>query len=158
MNRPEIDLQARSQWPRLLMAVPPADVRSLLARLCATLTVEDLQCPQSGLGLLALRDSALGDVYFPGEIPAARARVRVSGGGRSAVGAAVLLDDRASLARAVAVLDAVLAGKLDGHESVEPLLRAGAAVIARQGAERSAMLAATKVNFSLFGSGEDDDE
>jgi alpha-D-ribose 1-methylphosphonate 5-triphosphate synthase subunit PhnG len=73
-------------------------------------------------------------------------------------GAALILDDRAALARAIAVLDAVLAGKLDGHETVTPLLRAGAVRIAQQSAERAAMLAATRVNFSLVGNGEEDED
>lgn len=149
----------RGQWPRLLMAVPAADVRRVTDALSATLTVEDLQVPQSGLGLLKLRDSALGDTYFPGETPLARARVRVAtGSGASAEGAALILDDRASMARAIAVLDAVLAGKLDGYQAVVPLLVAGAECIAQQNAERNAMLAATRVNFSLVGTEEDDDD
>lgn len=158
MNRPDIDIHDRSQWPRLLMALPAADVHRAIAALADALAIEDLQLPQSGLGLLTLRDSALGDNYFPGEIPLARARVRVSSGSGCAEGAALILDDRASLARAIAILDAVLAAKLDGHQALEPLLHAGAERIAQQKAGRGAMLAATRVNFSLFGTEEDDDD
>jgi alpha-D-ribose 1-methylphosphonate 5-triphosphate synthase subunit PhnG len=141
------------------MAVPAKDVHSMVHALSDTLAIEDIQLPQSGLGLLKMRDSALGDNYFPGEIPVARARVRVSGAdGVAYEGAALILDDRAALARAIAVLDAVLAGKLDGHETVTPLLRAGAVRIAQQSAERAAMLAATRVNFSLVGNGEEDED
>lgn len=153
-----IDIHDRAQWPRLLLAVPASEVHRVVAALSTSLLIEDIQLPQSGLGLLKLRDSALGDTYFPGETPLARARVRVTGSFASAEGAALLLDDRASLARAIAILDAVLAGKLDGYQTVAPLLHAGAERIARQNAERGAMLAATRVNFSLFGTEEDDDD
>jgi alpha-D-ribose 1-methylphosphonate 5-triphosphate synthase subunit PhnG len=158
MNYPDIDIHNRSQWPRLLMALAAAEVRRCAETLSASLRVEDLQLPQSGLGLLKLRDSALGDAYFPGEIPLARARVRVSGAGSAAEGAAQILDDRTSLARAIAVLDAVLAGKLPGHEAAEPLLRAGAARIAQQTAQRGALLAATRVDFSLVNGSEEDND
>jgi alpha-D-ribose 1-methylphosphonate 5-triphosphate synthase subunit PhnG len=155
----QIDIHDRQQWPRLLMAVPATQVHQVVAALADRLTIEDLQLPQSGLALLRLRDGALGDTYFPGETPLARARVRVtSGTGASAEGAALILDDRAALARAIAIVDAVLAEKLDGHQTVEPLLHAGALVIAQQSAGRGAMLAATRVNFSLVGNEEDDDD
>lgn len=158
MSRAGIDIHGRTQWPRLLLAVPASEVHRVVAALPATLMIEDIQLPQSGLGLLKLRDSALGDTYFPGETPLARARVRVTSESASAEGAALILDDRASLARAIAILDAVLAAKLDGYQTVAPLLHAGAERIAQQNAERGAMLAATRVNFSLFGSEDDDDD
>jgi alpha-D-ribose 1-methylphosphonate 5-triphosphate synthase subunit PhnG len=159
MSSTNINIHNRNQWPRLLMAVPAAQVHRVVAALATTLTIEDMQLPQSGLGLLKLRDSALGDTYFPGETPLARARVRVVGNkGAGVEGAALILDDRAALARAIAILDAVLSAKLEGHQTVAPLLRAGALRIARQEAERGAMLAATRVNFSLVGNEEDDDD
>ncbi len=155
----DIDINNRNQWPSLLLAVPASQVHQAVAGIAATLTIEDMQLPQSGLGLLQLRDGALGQAYFAGEMPLARARVRVtSSAGTSAEGAALILDDRAALARAIAVLDAVLSAQLDGHETVEPLLREGALVIAQQRAQRGAMLAATRVNFSLLGTEEDDDD
>lgn len=152
------DILDRGHWPVLLMAVPAPQVHALVAALETGLLIEDRQLPQSGLGLLTLRDSALGDQYFPGEIPLARAMVRVSASnGASADGAALILDDRAGLARSIAVLDAVLSARLEGHHLAQPLLQAGARVLAAQRAERKAMLAATKVNFSLVSNGEEDD-
>ncbi len=159
MSRSAIDIHDRSQWPRLLMALPAAAVHEVVDALSSSFTIDDMQLPQSGLGLLKLQDSALGDTYFPGEIPVARARVRVCGSdGVSAEGAALILDDRAKLARSIAILDAVLSAKLPGYQAAVPLLRAGAERIAQQHAERSAMLAATRVNFSLVSSGEENDD
>lgn len=150
------DFPDRAQWPRLLMAVPAAELQQVAATLSADLAVEDMQLPQSGLGLLRLKDGALGEQYFCGEIPLARSRVRVSDRASSAEGAAMILDDRSDVARNIAIIDAVLSGKLEGHERVMPLLRAGAHCIGQQSAERRAMLASTLVNFSLFGTEEDD--
>lgn len=147
----------RSQWPRLLMAVPAGELKKFASVVTADMLVEDIQLPQSGLGLLRLKDGALGEQYFCGEIPLARARVRISGKSGGAEGAATILDDRTGMARNIAIIDAVLSGRLDGHEKVISLLRIGALGIERQSAERRAMLASTLVNFSLFGGEEDDD-
>ena len=152
---------ARGQWPRLLLACPAESVRSLARRWCEKHDVQDVQLPQSGLALLKLCDSAQGDAYYPGEVPLSLARVRVTAAdGCSSEGAAQVLDDRASLARAIAVIDAVLAGQLPGHEEVWPLLAAGQSRLDEQTAQRHALLTSTRVDFSLLGSsdGENDDE
>ncbi len=151
------DHHTRSQWPSLLMALPARQVHTLANTLANTLHIEDVQLSESGLGLLTLRDSALGEQYFPGEIALARAVVRVRmPGGEWHGGAALILDDRAVLARSIAVLDAVLASGIDGRTAALALLNAGAAIVAAQRHERKTMLAATRVDFSLVGG--DDDE
>jgi alpha-D-ribose 1-methylphosphonate 5-triphosphate synthase subunit PhnG len=148
----------RNQWPRLLLAVPAAAVRALAEQLTHSLQVEDLHLPQSGLGLLSLRDSALNDAYFPGEIALSRAHVRVTAGdGTPVEGAAQLLDDRASLARAIAVIDAVLAGQLPGFAAALPLLQAGQERLDADKRVRQALLSTTRVDFSLIGTEQDDD-
>ena len=89
---------SRAQWPRLLAALPAPQVKRCADELASRWQVADVALPQSGLGLLQLQDSALGDRYFLGEIPLARAHVRlVRADGQSTEGAAQLLDDRASL-------------------------------------------------------------
>lgn len=156
MNR--IDIPQRSQWPALLMALPARQVHALVAALSATLLIEELQVCQSGLGLLTLCDSALGEQYFPGEIPLARALVRVRApDGAWAEGAALILDDRAKLARSIAILDAVLAAGIEGKAQAVLLLAAGAEILEQHHAQRRAMLAATKVNFSLIGNEDNED-
>jgi alpha-D-ribose 1-methylphosphonate 5-triphosphate synthase subunit PhnG len=149
----------RAQWARLLGALPAAEVRQLAAELRRRCTVEDLSLPQSGLGLMQLNDSALGEAYFLGEIPLACAHVRVtSADGSQSEGGAQLLDDRSGLARAVAVLDAVLGGGLPGAESVAALLERGRQRVEALAAERQAQLAATRVDFSLLGASDEEDE
>ena len=109
----------RADWARLLSALPAAEVMQAASDLMCRYTVEDITLPQAGLGLMQLNDSALGDAYFLGEIPLVRAHVRVSSAdGRQVEGGAQLLDDRSDLARAVAILDAVLAGGLPGFDEI----------------------------------------
>jgi alpha-D-ribose 1-methylphosphonate 5-triphosphate synthase subunit PhnG len=152
-------VHGRAQWPRLLLACPADSVRSLARNLCEQHAVQDIQLPQSGLALLKLRDSAQGDAYYPGEVPLAIAHVRVTTSeGKSCEGAAQLLDDRASLARAIAVMDAVLAAQLPGHEEAQALIATGQIRLAEQTAQRRALLASTRVDFSLLGTSEEETE
>ena len=73
-------------------------------------------------------------------------------------GAAQLLDDRASLARAIAVIDAAVSGRLAGHEAAHTLFASGQARLDEQSAARRALLTATRVDFSLVGSTDEDDD
>ena len=149
----------RAQWLRLWSALPAGPVKTLAADLASQHRVEDLALPQSGLGLLPLIDSALGDTYFIGEIPLAQAHVRVTTSqGQSIEGAAILVDDRAGVARAMAILDAVLAARLPGSEAVLQLLAQGATALAEQSRQRRALLTATRVNFALLGTNEEDND
>lgn len=150
---------ARAQWLRLWSALPAAAVKALAADLMGQHRVEDLALPQSGLGLLPLTDNALGDTYFIGEIPLAQAHVRVTTTqGQSIEGAAILVDDRAGVARSMAILDAVLAARLAGSEAALQLLAQGEAAMMEQGRQRRALLAATRVDFALLGTSEEDDD
>jgi alpha-D-ribose 1-methylphosphonate 5-triphosphate synthase subunit PhnG len=149
----------RADWPSLLSALPAAEVRRVAQTLAAAYRVEDLLLPQSGLGLLQLRDSALGERYFLGEIPLARAHVRMTNrDGQSIEGAAQLLDDRAGLARAIAILDGLLAASPTGIEAALNLLQAGDEIRQRTQRERRALLSATRVDFAMLGTADEEDE
>ncbi|HCW91513.1 MAG TPA: phosphonate C-P lyase system protein PhnG, partial [Marinobacter sp.] len=67
-------------------------------------------------------------------------------------------EPRQSLARALAVLDATLAERLPKHEQALDLLNTGRAAILETRAERNAILASTRVDFSLLGDGSEDDD
>lgn len=138
------------------MALPAADVEHAADGIARRHEVRDVSLPQSGLGLLALRDGALHEAFFIGEVPLARARVvlRTADGGE-APGGAVLLDDRGALARAVAVLDAALAARLPGWEEAAALVRRGTALLAETDALRSHLLRRTRVDFALLGQAEE---
>ena len=152
-------MPTRNQWLRYWSAVPAEQIEALAANITAHCTVRDVTLPQSGLGLLKLPDSALNDLYFLGEVPVSHAHVEViTPDGTRSEGGARLLDDRQSLVRALAILDATLAARLPSHEQAIDLLRAGLARIKETEAERHAMLAATRVDFSLLGEGSEDDD
>ncbi|MBS3998056.1 MAG: phosphonate C-P lyase system protein PhnG [Hydrogenophaga sp.] len=154
----DIETPPRADWLRLWSALPARQTQALATQLAQRYRAEDLDLPQSGLGLLPLTDSALGDTYFVGEIPLARAHVRMSFENQTTEGAATLLDDRAGLARALAILDGVLAARWPGHEDARDLLTEGAAVVEVEQHTRRALLAATRVDFALLGTTEEDDD
>ncbi|MEQ1668558.1 MAG: phosphonate C-P lyase system protein PhnG, partial [Sulfuriferula sp.] len=67
-------------------------------------------------------------------------------------------DDRARLARAIAILDAVLAAQLSGWESAAALVEQGLTVYEQLVQSRRALLSSTRVDFSLLGQEEEDGE
>ena len=154
------ELPPTSELPRRLSALAPAEIRTLAEAFGRDFIIEDVTQPQSGLALLKLRDGALHEAYYLGEIPVARAHVVVrSGAKQPAEGGALILDDRAKLARNYAILDAVYRAKLPGWERVWDLLVLGWAVLVKEERARCAMVAATRVDFSLLSSSlEDEDE
>lgn len=151
-------LPPRSQWLRYWTAIAAGRIRDLACDLARCYRIDDLETPQSGLALLPLHDGALGQAYFLGETPLARARVRLTdAGGASVEGAAIVMDDRASLASALAILDGIVAAAWPGHEAAIELLREGQQEVARIESDRKKLLASTRVDFSLLGAEEDAD-
>jgi len=149
----------RKEWAAALCALPAIRVKHLANVLSGELEVRDVALPHAGLGLLNLRDGAFEESYFIGEIPVARAEVTVrSAAGVEERGGALLVDDRAQLARAIAILDAVLAGKLPGWEQGMSLVQQGMEVRQHNHSDCKKLLAATRVDFSLLGQEDDEDE
>jgi alpha-D-ribose 1-methylphosphonate 5-triphosphate synthase subunit PhnG len=150
-------LPERCDWQCCWSALPAAEVESLAAALTCNAEIMDLTLPQTGLALLQLQDSALNDPYYLGEIPLAKAHVRVRhADGMEAEGGACLLDDRSTLVRALAVLDAILSGELPGHEAAAELLLRGQQALKKVRGSRKQMLSQTRVDFTLLGAQDDD--
>ena len=150
---------ARGDWMRYWTNVPAQRIRELAHHLCEQFQVEDLEIPQSGLALVPLTDAAMGETYYLGEIPVAKAHVRLTDPqGRTAEGAAIVMDDRTSLIRALAILDAITAAVWPGHKAAMELLREGKQIVEATSADRKKLLAATRVDFALLAAQEDDDE
>ncbi|MGF6820867.1 alpha-D-ribose 1-methylphosphonate 5-triphosphate synthase subunit PhnG [Paraburkholderia atlantica] len=150
---------ARGEWMRYWTNVPAQRIRELARHLGEQFQVEDLEIPQSGLALVPLTDAAMGETYYLGEIPVAKAHVRLTDPqGGTAEGAAIVMDDRTSLIRALAILDAVTAAAWPGHDAAVKLLREGRQIVEATAADRKKLLAATRVDFALLAAQEDDDE
>jgi alpha-D-ribose 1-methylphosphonate 5-triphosphate synthase subunit PhnG len=149
----------RKDWPSALCALHAGKVKETVALLMHNFEIRDVALPQSGLGLLSMRDGAFHESFFIGEMPVARAEVILRTiTGKEVKGGALIVDDRAQLARAIAILDAVLAGKLSGWETAASLVQDGIAARKQIEGERKKLLAATRVDFSLLGDGDNEDE
>jgi alpha-D-ribose 1-methylphosphonate 5-triphosphate synthase subunit PhnG len=147
-----------AQLPRLLLALDEAEVCAAVEQLAASYEIEDITLPQAGLGLLKIRDGAYHEAYFPGEIPLSSAHVALSANGMRAEGAAQILHDSAPLTRAVAIADAIFSASLPEKAGLEPLLQKGWERVSEQAVLRKKMLARTRVDFSLLGTAEEDDD
>lgn len=116
--------------------------------------------PQAGLGMLKLRESAMGEVFYLGEFPMAQCQVSITTPqGQVAEGGAVVMDDCVERVECLAICDAVLNQHLCGWESVMALVEKGECLRRKIEADRKAILAHTRVDFSLLddvGEGQDD--
>lgn len=150
----------RNDWVRALTAHPTADIKNLAERLTANADVKLLSLPQAGLGLLTLTDGAFHEPYYLGEFPLSSCSIELAlPDGRTAAGGARVMADDAELARALAILDAILAARFPGWEQVSEHVQSGMLRRDEEEHRRRAVLAATRVDFALLGSaGADNDE
>jgi len=143
------------------MAVDEKQVKQSAQQITTGWELRYKALPQSGLGMLKLRDGALQEPFYLGEIPVASAWVELTlPNGDKAEGAAQVMDDDKDLAEALAVCDAVLANQLAGHDLLTVLLQQGADKLDAEQRNRKQMLKRTHVDFSLLGAeeGEDDEQ
>lgn len=141
----------RTQWPGGLNALSASEVILFASELSADWIVRPKSMPQSGLGMLKIKESAFGEEFFLGEFPVASAWLEITTpAGQVAEGAAQVMDDRQELAESIAMCDAVLSARLPGWESVLQLIEKGQALKAATARERKQILACTQVDFSLL--------
>jgi alpha-D-ribose 1-methylphosphonate 5-triphosphate synthase subunit PhnG len=149
----------RSAWTRALTAHAAGAVKALAERLATDCEVKLTRLPQAGLGLLTVTDGAFHQPYYLGEFPVSACSVEITGpDGRRAEGGCSVMADDAELARALAILDAILVGNLPGAEQVCALVASGARLRAEEDRRRRAVLAATRVDFAMLSSAEQDDD
>lgn len=149
----------RKDWIRALTAHPVPLLNALAEQLVADCEVNLTSLPQAGLGLLQLTDGAFHEPYYLGEFPLSACRLELAlPDGRRADGGAQVLADDAELARSLAILDAVLASRLPGWERISQHVASGARQRSEADHRRSAMLAATRVDFAMLNNTEDDDD
>lgn len=147
------ELPPRGEWLVALRAAGDHEVRALAGDLRARHPVRYRRAPEQGLGMLQLREPNLGQRFLLGELPLATAEVAIG----EQVGAASVLHDDPELATDLAICDAVLAGRLEGHAAVAGLIAVGRAALARERRVRAGLLHRTTVDFSRLEEAEDDD-
>jgi alpha-D-ribose 1-methylphosphonate 5-triphosphate synthase subunit PhnG len=142
---------AREEWVSALSAVPESRLSEVVETLSSDWQIRPKTLPQAGLGMLKMRDSALNEPFYLGEFPMASCSVTVTtGSGETVEGAVLVMDDRVERAEELALCDAVLAARLPGWQQLYELLQEGMARRAENSRERKAMLARTRVDFSLL--------
>lgn len=144
-------MMARDLWIYALSAVRESDLKTAAARVKARYAVRHCELPEEGLGLLKIKDGALGDSYYLGEFPVASAHVELCDRqDRVFEGAAHVMHDSADYATDLAVCDAALAGRLHGWEEIARLLDIGMQSRNQQARRRKTILARTRVDFDLL--------
>jgi len=148
----------RKDWVRALTAHAPATLIDLAEQLTSDVVVTLSRLPQAGLGLVKLTDGAFHEEFYLGEFPLSTCSVDIClVNGRRASGAAQVMADDAELARALAILDAMLADKLPGWETVADFVDAGNQQRAIEEQRRKTLLNETRVDFDLLSNTENDD-
>ena len=141
----------RTEWISALKALPIDNLLALTTKISEDWTLRPKSVPQSGLGVMKLKDTAFNEAFYLGEFPLATSWLEVTTpDGKKSEGAAQVMDDRVELAEALALCDAVLSSQLPGWEQVYNLVEQGVAINKKSNRERKMMLARTRVDFSLL--------
>lgn len=149
----------RKDWIRALTAHPSATLTTAAEQLAIDYVVTLTSLPQAGLGLLQMTDGAFHESFYLGEFPLSRCSVELSlADGRRGQGGAQVMADDADLARALAILDGILAAKLPGWEAVAELVHSGRLQREEEQRRRRAILNATRVDFALLSNAKEDTE
>ncbi|MFK5914289.1 MAG: phosphonate C-P lyase system protein PhnG [Woeseiaceae bacterium] len=150
----------RTAWVSALKALPTNELLTFTKELSEEWTLRPKSLPQSGLGMMKLKDSACNEDFYLGEFPMSSAWLEVTTpAGLKAEGAAHVMDDNVEIAEALAVCDAVLSSELPGWKQVYKMVEQGLSIRENTNRERKMMLAHTRVNFSLLDNvGDDNNE
>ena len=141
----------RTTWVSALKELPAKDLLAMTKELSKDWMLRPKSLPQSGLGMMKLKDSAFNEAFYLGEFPISTAWLEVTtADGYKAEGAAQVMDDNVEIAEALALCDAVLSYELPGWQQVYNMVEQGVAIREKTKRERKMMLARTRVNFSLL--------
>jgi len=144
-------LQNRTNWVSALKTLPINELISSTTELSESWTLRPKSLPQSGLGMLKIKESAFNEQFYLGEFCLSSAWLEVTTTeGLVAEGAAQVMDDRVELAEALALCDAILSAQLPGWEKVSTMVEKGLSLRKATETERKKMLANTLVDFSLL--------
>lgn len=146
----------RSLWIRSLQQVPVNEIKAVVDSVIHEYSVSYKSLPQSGLGVLQTKDTAMHEPYFLGEFPIATSWVVLTNQhGQAFEGAAKIMDDDENLASLFAVCDAMMANDLIGSSKLAELIELGHFKLEKEAQTRKAMLGSTAVDFSLLGATEE---
>ncbi|NTS78860.1 phosphonate C-P lyase system protein PhnG [Catenovulum sp. SM1970] len=141
----------RAQWIKALSQIKRQDLIEQVQTLAKDWFIKPISPPQSGLGVLKMKESTMSEAFFLGEFPLSSVGIEVSTpGGAMAQGAANIMHDDVKYAEALAICDAVLAGKLDGFDEIAALLTQGLSIFEENESARKKILSSTRVDFSLL--------
>jgi alpha-D-ribose 1-methylphosphonate 5-triphosphate synthase subunit PhnG len=142
---------AREQWVSALSLVPKHELKELVMGFPTTWQLKPITLPQAGLGMMKVREGALAEDFYLGELPVASCHIEITTEmGTKAQGAAWLMDDDQDRAEQMAICDAILSAKLTGWEKVAALIERGEQLKQQRDRERKSLLAKTRVDFSLL--------
>lgn len=146
----------QKDWVRALTAHPTQDLIQLADTLTRDAAVSLLQLPQAGLGLLNFKESAFHDQFYLGEFPLSSCHVELHyAGDVCGTGHAQVMADDADLAKALAILDAILLHQLPGWQQAVQCLEQGQAKRSQLDQQRNQILAKTRVDFATLDAVED---
>lgn len=141
----------QKDWIRALTAHPTQDLIQLSETLTRDATVSLLQLPQAGLGLVTLQESAFHDQFYLGEFPLSSCQVELHyGADVCGIGHAQVMADDAELAKALAILDGILAHQLPNWQQAAQFLEQGQVKRSQIDQQRNQILAKTRVDFSTL--------
>jgi len=141
----------RTNWVSALKTLPFNELLTATAELSTDWTLRPKSMPQSGLGMLKIKESAFNEQFYLGEFCLSSAWLEVTTPeGQVAEGAAQVMDDRVELAEALALCDAILSAQLPGWQKISCMVERGLTIRESSNKERKQMLARTQVDFSLL--------
>lgn len=145
----------QQNWIRAFTAHPKQDLIQLAETLTHDAVVSFSQLPQAGLGLITLQESAFHDQFYLGEFPLSSCQVELDyGADLCGTGHAQVMADDAELAKALAILDGILAHQLPGWQQVFAYVQQGHEQRAQLDLQRKKILANTRVDFATLDAAE----
>jgi phosphonate C-P lyase system protein PhnG len=139
----------RGRWAAALLGVDRCRVLEVAGRLSKTLRVQFRRVPVAGLAMTRIRDTVFNQAFNLGEIPLSTVHVRLSApNGQSGEGGASLMRDDLELAEAAAIIDGVLAHRLEGAAEAARLVQEGLDRLKQREVQRRSMLERTRVSFA----------
>jgi len=146
----------RSRNLEALMQAPRDKLKSLMQSISDGWKIQAVALPQAGLGLLKMQDGAFHEAFYMGEFPLVTAHLSITlPDGEVIEGAAAMMSDDQAHVEALAICDAILTHQpntcqANSYQAITSLLAEGQNHIAQEARKRRAMLAKTRVDFSLL--------